>query len=334
MICIFSNSEDHSTTEVMRWLHYLGHRDVLRVNSDEQHDTLKIRLTGQDLCFEYEGTAIPLTALKSVWYRRGDSWLGNLYYKAETGDNKMFADYLNYKLKEEQRTLSRYIHYCIEQHSFRLGDPARLDLNKIMVLDLAQRIGLEVPPFFIGNNKKDLAAFAAAQDTVITKALSDGLYFFEQQEKNTAYYTYTEEVDTAIFQQMPERISPSFLQRNIQKQYELRIFYLEGACYAMAICSQQNELTRTDFRKYNGAGIQRAVPFKLPAAIEEKLVKLFGILQLNTGSADMLVDKDDRFYFLEINPAGQFEMVSHPCNYNLPRKVAQLLIRHDRTYPS
>jgi hypothetical protein len=30
--------------------------------------------------------------------------------------------------------------------------------------------------------------------------------------------------------------------------------------------------------------------------------------------------------FLEINPVGQFGMVSHPCNYYLEKRIAQNLI--------
>lgn len=329
MICIFSNSEDHTTTEVMRWLYHLGHSDVLRINSDECSDTLQIMLSAGEWCFRYEGKNIPVATLRSVWYRKGKGWLSNLYYKAAIPGNKELTDYLNDKLNEEQQTLSGYLHHCIAQGSYRLGDPLRLDLNKLIVLELAQKTGLDVPSFFIGNQRADLAAFTAGREAVITKAISDGLYFFEQQERHTAYLTYTEEVGATYLEQMPERVSPSFLQQQIRKKYELRVFYLEGSCYAMAIFSQRNADTRTDFRKYDGNGKQRAVPFKLPAAVEEKLSFLFELLQLNTGSADLLVDIDDRFYFLEINPAGQFEMVSHPCNYNLPHKVAQLLIRYD-----
>ncbi len=329
MICIFSNSEDHTTTEVMRWLHHLGYSDVLRINSDEHPDTLQIRLSAGEWRFSYEGRDIPLTALKSVWYRRGRGWLSNLYDIVEIPGNKELTDYLNDKLKEEQQTLSTYIHHCIEQNSFQLGRPKRLDLNKLIVLELAQKAGLHIPPFLVGNQRTDLAAFVAGREGVITKALSDGFYFFEQQRRHTAYLTYTEEVDRRFLEQMAERIAPSFLQEQVRKKYEVRVFYLDGICYSMAIFSQRNAATRVDFRKYSGSGKQRTVPFKLPVMIEKQLTALFQLLQLNTGSADLLVDNDDRFYFLEINPAGQFEMVSYPCNYNLPQKVAQLLIRHD-----
>jgi hypothetical protein len=36
--------------------------------------------------------------------------------------------------------------------------------------------------------------------------------------------------------------------------------------------------------------------------------------------------KKGEYVFLEVNPIGQFGMVSAPCNYNLEKKIAQYLI--------
>jgi D-alanine-D-alanine ligase-like ATP-grasp enzyme len=49
-------------------------------------------------------------------------------------------------------------------------------------------------------------------------------------------------------------------------------------------------------------------------------------LSLKTGSVDFILDQNDKYYFLEVNPIGQFGMVSYPCNYNLEKKVAYFLI--------
>ncbi len=50
---------------------------------------------------------------------------------------------------------------------------------------------------------------------------------------------------------------------------------------------------------------------------------------LNCGSLDFIVDINDKFYFLEVNPTGQFGMVDFPCNYNLHKIVAEQLIKMD-----
>jgi glutathione synthase/RimK-type ligase-like ATP-grasp enzyme len=48
-------------------------------------------------------------------------------------------------------------------------------------------------------------------------------------------------------------------------------------------------------------------------------------LNLLTGSLDILKDKNGKYYFLEVNPIGQFGMVSKPCNYYIEEQIAEFL---------
>ena len=48
-------------------------------------------------------------------------------------------------------------------------------------------------------------------------------------------------------------------------------------------------------------------------------------LELNSGSIDLILDKKNRFVFLEINPIGQFGMTSFPCNYSIEKEIAKYL---------
>lgn len=49
-------------------------------------------------------------------------------------------------------------------------------------------------------------------------------------------------------------------------------------------------------------------------------------LKLKNGSIDIIRGVDNNYYFLEVNPVGQFGMVSNPCNYNIEEKFALKLI--------
>jgi D-alanine-D-alanine ligase-like ATP-grasp enzyme len=44
---------------------------------------------------------------------------------------------------------------------------------------------------------------------------------------------------------------------------------------------------------------------------------------MKSGSIDILVGKDKRYYFLEVNPIGQFYQVSYPCNFYLEKRIAK-----------
>ena len=115
-----------------------------------------------------------------------------------------------------------------------------------------------------------------------------------------------------------------FFQEKIDKDFEIRSFYLDGKLWSTAIISQNDEQTKIDYRKYNSNIPNRNVSYKLPNEIEEKADKLMKLLDLNCGSIDF-IKSGDKFYFLEINPTGQFLGLSITCNYNLDKEIASYL---------
>ena len=48
-------------------------------------------------------------------------------------------------------------------------------------------------------------------------------------------------------------------------------------------------------------------------------------IDLDCGSIDLIYSVDETYYFLEVNPIGQFGMVSYPCNYNIEALIARTL---------
>ena len=46
----------------------------------------------------------------------------------------------------------------------------------------------------------------------------------------------------------------------------------------------------------------------------------------------MIRASNGNYYFLEVNPVGQFGMTSIPCNYDLHEVVAKHLIQKDLEY--
>lgn len=95
----------------------------------------------------------------------------------------------------------------------------------------------------------------------------------------------------------------------------------------MAIFSQSDSRTSVDFRHYRPDKPNRRVPFDLPIDLENKLKQLMSIMNLESGSIDLICDNSNRYVFLEVNPVGQFGMISDPCNYYLEKKIAEYLVQ-------
>ncbi len=287
---------------------------------------MKIDVSDPEIAIQYRDRKFCLGDLKAVWYRKGSGWLAGARREVSLPAHQKLSDQLNDKLAAESAKLSEYLHYRIEKVAPCLGSPTKCDLNKLIVLDAARQAGFLTPSFIVSNNRVGVHNGLREISDAITKPISDGVYLFDKSSGARGYFSYTERLGNDIGQ-IDEPAPPSFIQRRIQKSFDLRVFYLAGACYAMAILSQTDEQTKTDLRKYNEAKPNRAIPFAIPQEVEGKLGRLFATLGLNTGSVDLILGQDGCYYFLEINPVGQFGMVSSPCNFHLEQVVALRLMR-------
>jgi ATP-GRASP peptide maturase of grasp-with-spasm system len=333
VILILSQSSLEPTTEeVMDWVEALGGR-CLRLNGDdvEGRSEVRIEIAGGRLAlrFESSGVELPLQEAGAVWFRR---WLYERRHEtvdllANPGaDDHTLHHQLRRHLTLESRRLSDLIFSSFD-HLPWLSHPRRSNLNKLDVLRRAAREGIATPATLVTTEREALRRFAAHYGgAVITKPIGEVDAFIEGEVSHFLYTTPLGPVEIAA---LPERFAPSLFQERIDKAYELRVFYLDGEFHAMAIFSQNDPQTRVDFRQYNRERPNRNVPYRLRPDLAERLLRLMQGLELETGSLDLLVTPDSREVFLEVNPVGQLGMVSHPCNYQLERKIAQLLLRKE-----
>ena len=178
----------------------------------------------------------------------------------------------------------------------------------------------------VTNSKKELEEFRERVGSVITKGIHESLHF---SDDDCFYSVYTEEIDNDNIDQLSEYFYPSLFQSKLEKEYEIRSFYIDGEFYSMAIFSQSDETTKVDFRKYNEKKPNRNVPFKLPNEISLKLKLFMHEMDLSSGSIDLVYTISNEFIFLEVNPVGQFAMTSEPCNYYLEKTIAKKLIEYE-----
>ena len=325
MVLIFSVTNDSSTTEVIKWLHCFEIKEITRLNADKpNYDFISYENSEKEkIIIATNDQEIDLLENKISWYRRGKNLFqdkGNPQY-----DGYLFSDHdkhIRNNILSELKVLSDYFYRAIENQGYSLSLNRNSSLNKLSTLEEAKRVGLKTPESQISSSRKQLLDIISRKGNLVTKALSDGVYLFFG---GTAYYSYTELINKKNLEKLPTKFFPSLTQVLIEKQYEVRSFFLEGRFYSMAIFSQNDDQTKVDFRKYNNLAPNRNVPYNLPKTITEKLKLLFKKLNLNTGSVDLIKDKKGNYIFLEINPVGQFSMVSYPCNYYLEKKIALII---------
>lgn len=334
MIIIFSISNEFATSQVMKRLQNEG-QQVLRINGDD--DTFKfVQISKNCIYFKNIKTneTYNLLKAKSCWWRRTGLTKSHFVQnenKHSLKINKFDLSELvsgdNSILHYEAMSLRNFIYHKIYNScSIHIGSPWRYEVNKLQVLSIAESYGLKTPKYEIITSLNQIKNNQFSSEKFVTKAISEGIY--KTIGKNH-FYSYTESYNINDFPVEKNKIQifPSLIMEQIEKQIEIRSFYLDGNFYSMAIFSQKNQQTEVDFRKYDSEKPNKCEPFQLPKSVEEKLEKIYKALNLSSGSADLILDKNGEYVFLEINPVGQYHMTGEPCNYDLDGIIANYLIK-------
>lgn len=308
-ILILSQSHlEGATDHVCQWMHYLR-IPYLRVNGEDFFHIQSL----DDLPRNNE--------IATVWYRRKISSFPVQYSLKQADFNTGYT--LKRFLVDEFNGLHSLLFYTIDRHKW-LNDPISEDnLNKLHVLSLARQCGINTPFTEVVTTKAAIIHLLDKGRELIVKPVSECI--FVEDAEGEQYKMLTKTINKTNLHLVPEKFFPSLIQEKIIKKFEIRTFYLDGECHSMAIFSQNNRKTKDDFRNYDNQRPNRTVPYKLPADLEGKLDQLMKLLHFRTGSIDLMVDMQGNYHFLEINPEGQFGMVSYPCNYYLEKKLALLL---------
>ncbi|WGH74745.1 grasp-with-spasm system ATP-grasp peptide maturase [Tenacibaculum tangerinum] len=314
MILILSIEQDESTIDVIRWLYHLK-EDFILLNTTEFINSITVNINTSEVLITTKDVTVNFNEVTSVWYRRGNF---TLY------DSIELKDFVGHKItkffNEEKKALFEYLHFLLNQKP-SINNYNVKKVNKLIVLTIAKQLGLCIPETRI-TNQKNILEEELKDKSLITKPINNPINLY-----GDTYWlpTYTTSIDIKKTDLFNDCFGISLFQENIKKILEIRSYFLDGEFYSMAIFSQLDEQTKTDFRCYNNQKPNRTIPFNLPSDIEIKLKTLAEKLNLTSCSFDLIYTPYKQYVFLEVNPIGQFGMVSYPCNYYLEEKIAHKL---------
>jgi ATP-GRASP peptide maturase of grasp-with-spasm system len=329
MLLILSDEDDLSTNQVIDWLRYYAipwHRlssaselqlQHLEIKEDGIHFTLKVSEPQRKAPDAY----IHSSAITAYWYRRGSITLAQNTINPAPSEESVIARIISNicrHIKQENTKIPQLLHLWFKTLK-HLGSYFENDTNKLYNLFLASHLGLSVPGTLVTNSKVRFMDFQKKSGLCVVKALDRAGF---QAGSSIGIGNTTCVVDESALKEMPDSFGYTLFQQFIDKAYDLRVFYLDGKFYSSAILSQSNEQTKIDFRNYDPVQPNRIVPYQLPAILEIKLHSLMQILGLKSGSIDLVRGRAEDYYFLEINPIGQYAFSGTRCNYHLDKHIA------------
>ncbi len=309
MIILFSFEGDANTNYIIDWLTYYNCR-FKRVDLDkEDYRNIKVFMSDSSTTIHLKllsGEILDFSVC-DYFYVRGVGFNQPIFKNDTNLPNKVFDNYII----NEFNSLTNFFYAEVNKKS--VGCFYNDSHLKLLQLNHARQVGLYICNTLITSNKHTLLD-CFNESSVITKAIEDNI----GTEHNNRLIV--QRVQRVNYENVEESFFPSLFQYEIDKKYELRVFYLDGKCYTICFSSVSNNIDMRD-----NYSISEYEPYKLPNAIEEKIMKFMNKMKLVSGSLDFIKSTDENYYFLEVNPNGQYDWVSRFGGYNLHQKIAYFL---------
>lgn len=314
-----TNNSDSSSNDIIEWMLHFS-ISLNRINHEDEINNYTYKLVNgkQEAWIDFRSTdrKIKITDSDGYLYRRGE--VNRFPLPLLESD----VTPVQKSIKLELTYLSKHIYSILDNKNVRFDTiNQQIELDKIHMLHLASKNDIKVPDTIISNSKKDIRNFIVRKKRFISKAIYN-MYRFELVETFRLLPPVPIEEYEGLFDD-DGLIFPTLVQERIEKEYEIRCFFINDELFPMAIFSQQSEKTELDYRNYDLEKPNRCVPYKFPQNFNNKLLKLILDSGFKTGSIDLIKSIDNTYFFLELNPIGQFGWVSYNCNYYIERAIAK-----------
>jgi glutathione synthase/RimK-type ligase-like ATP-grasp enzyme len=313
MILIASHPADDHTAGVLNVLEHLGHDAVLIDTArfpSEASLSQHFDGHGRSYVWSTDGRSIDLGACRVGWWRRPQP------FTLQPGISPEVTSF----------TYS-------ECHEAVAGLWAALDLNwvnppefdevahhKPYQLATATEVGLPVPRTVITNEPNVAREFITAlgpERTVYKTFLAS-----EQCWRETRV---VRPVELELLDSV--RLAPVIFQEYVPAVEDVRVTVVGERMFAAAIIPAQGGY-ELDYRMdMDGASFE---PTELPVDTRLAIHTLMKRLNLEFGAVDLRRTPDDRYVFLEVNPAGEWRFVEERTDQPITYAVAELLAELDR----
>lgn len=239
-----------------------------------------------------------LDGIKCIWYRR---------HRLPVMPQEMLDAHVEYCLRESDWYLKGaiYSRRIISEKIEWMSDPSCIQLaeSKIYQLSLAQSLGFKLPDTIVSNNPDAIRGFFEEKHgDIIAKPLRLG--YFDYGNRRAGVYTSKVEKGD-LEDELSLKVSPVIYQELLPKLFDIRVTVVDQDLFAVAIDSQSVPSAMLDWRRADTDALGHHIHC-LPHDIAELCLKLVKTLGLSYGAIDLVLSPDNEYFFLEINPNGQW----------------------------
>lgn len=312
MILCITHSQDFYTID--RFFQYLSSKNIpcFRLNSDRLNHLQKISISENsfEITDEY-GNVLHSDDIKGIWHRK--AWRFSVPEELDREYEKIFLNEyasLRYNLFTQLEHLPWINPYENEK---------KIDGNKMLQLKIAQQNHLVIPPTVFTNDEEKVKEFF--EEHCSGKAIAK-LHGVTRKTMSGENLISTMVIEQETLENLSDIIyCPMIFQPYIDKEYELRIMYVDGEFFTGKINNSDHADWRVSHEDYFWTAYQ------LPDDIKINLSAMMKKMGLYMGAIDMIRGKDGKYYFLEVNPQGEWGMLQKELEFPIAERIADNLIK-------
>jgi len=316
MILILTDAHDPHADSVISHLDELG-KPYFRFNIDVKSLlATKIFFDGDIWWIEQNKSCASSESIKCIWARR---LTVSLDLEQQTGNEDS-----GFRLWRSEWNRCLYGLYTSLRGRAWINPigPASLMDNKYFQMSAARAAGFQIPDLITSNVKASLIDFSSHSSAAL-KFMSQDVYKSEDGTFSGIYVNRISAIDLNDFPDYGE--NPLTLQRYIEKDFEVRYTYVDGEHFGCKIESQKSERAKVDWRRYDLKNTPHYL-IDAPDDIRCSVNRLMNDVGLFYGAFDFIVDTSQRWWYLEVNTAGQWlwieDLVGVPISATLAKSLA------------
>lgn len=196
--------------------------------------------------------------------------------------------------------------------------------DKPRQLALARSLDFQIPETVVTNELRAAMEFADAGPTVAKPLRAALLESPERPEGERVIFT-SRLADLRRHSREAVEAAPVIFQREIEKESDIRVTVVGQRVFAASIASQASEDTSVDWRRGSSPAIAHAV-HELPSVIAQKCVQVVRRLNLRFGAVDLVRDRRGDYWFLEVNPNGQWAWIQNRTGLPITAAIVDELL--------
>jgi glutathione synthase/RimK-type ligase-like ATP-grasp enzyme len=203
--------------------------------------------------------------------------------------------------------------------------------NKLVQLKLAKKLGFSTLDTLITSDAAVAREFINRYNKrVVTKPLSWGYAFNPENEDYYEYFYATSLRDIPMKEIIDElsnlSYAPAIFQQEVVEGIDIRATIIGTQIYTCEIHKQKH--SRTDWREYITTDELQFKTHTLPEEIYCKCIDMLDHMGLKFGVIEFKLDPKGNYWFMEINPNGQWLFVQDKCpELNIAQGIADFFLR-------